>query len=109
MTGSGSSANFGSPANTGQIDCGKFTFETYISSPDPTEVAKLSIGDSLIIELAIRGSIEVVQVLNGSNVVGGIVDRAPSLKQCLEKGFSFTATVRNISGAAVTIYVESVK
>jgi hypothetical protein len=107
MSGSGSSGGFGSGGNGGHIDCSKFSFETHINSPDPTEVAKLSVGDILEIVLAIRGTVEVVQVLNGSNVVGGIVDRAPSLKQCLDKGFKFTATVRSISGAAVKIYVES--
>lgn len=109
MTGSGSSGGFGSGSSGGQsVDCSNFSFETHINSPVPEEVGRLNVGDTLVVELAIRGSVEVVQILSGNNVVGGIVDRAPRLKQCLENGFEFTATVRSISGAAVKIYVESV-
>ena len=107
MSGSGSSGDFGSGAGQG-VDCSNLSFETHINSPVQGELDKLSIGDVLVVELAVRGSVEVVQVLNGSDAVGGIVDRAPSLKQCLESGFEFKATVRDISGAAVRIYVESV-
>lgn len=108
MSGSGSSGGFGSGGGGSRIDCGNFSFETLIQSPDQNEINKLSVGDVLSVELAILGAVEVVQVVNTGRVVGGLVDRGPSLKQCLEKGFNFKATVRSISGAAVRIFIESV-
>jgi len=109
MSGSGSSGGFGSGGSGGQsIDCSNFSFETHIHSPVQDEVDKLSMGDILSVELAFIGAIEVVQILNNGNVVGGIVDRGPSLKQCLRDGFEFQAIVRSISGAAVKIFVQSV-
>ena len=109
MSGSGSSGGFGSGGSGGQsIDCSNFSFETHIHSPVQEEVDKLSVNDVLSVNLAVIGAVEVVQILNGRNVVGGIVDRAPSLKQCLADGFEFEAAVRSISGAAVKIFVQSV-
>ena len=109
MSGSGSSGGFGSGGSGGQsIDCSNFSFETHIHSPVQEEVDILSVGDILSVKLAVIGAVEVVQILNNDSVVGGIVDRGPSLKQCLEDGFEFQATVRSISGAAVKIFVQSV-
>jgi len=108
MSGSGSSGGFGSGGSGGHIDCSNFSFETHIHSPVQDEVDKLSGGDILSVELAVIGAVEVVQILSKGNVVGGIVDRGPSLKRCLGDGFKFQATVRSISGAAVKIFVQSV-
>lgn len=108
MSGSGSSGGFGSGGIGGKsIDCSNFSFETYINSPAQEEVNKLSLGDTLKVDLVVHGSVEVVQIMNGNDVVGGIVDKGPSLKQCLQNGFEYKATVREISGAAVKIFVES--
>lgn len=109
MSGRGSSGGFGSGGSGGQnIDCGNFSYETHIHSPAQEEVAKLSVGDFLSVDLAVIGSIEVIQILNGYDVVGGIVDQGPRLKQCLALGFKFEAIVRSISGAAVKIFVKPV-
>ncbi|WP_125911843.1 hypothetical protein [Kiloniella majae] len=108
MSGSGSSGNFGSGGSGGhRIDCGNYSFETHINSPVLGEVNKLNLGDTLQVDLSVMNSIEVVRILNKGNVVGGIVGQAHNLKQCLDQGYNFKATVRSISGAAVKIFVES--
>lgn len=107
MSGSGSSGGFGFGSGGQNIDCSNFSFETHIHSPFQKEVDKLKVNDVLVVKLAVLDSVEIVQILNGKNVVGGIVDQGPRLKQCLEKGFKFKATVRSKSGAAVKIFVDS--
>ena len=81
MSGSGS-GGFGSGgvAGAGGTDCGRLSYETHISSPNPSEVVKLAPGNILSIELRQSRGIDVVQVLNGGNVVGGVVDQAQRIK-----------------------------
>lgn len=109
MSGMGSSGGFGSGgAGGGNFDCADFCFETHIHSPNPNTISSLNVGDILYVVLATINGVDVVQVQNANGVgVGGLVDRGPRIRQCLELGFRFTATVRGISGAAVRIFVQS--
>ncbi len=108
MSGSGSGGGFGSGgAGSGSFDCSTLAFETHINSPVPAEIAKLSIGETLHIDLSTMNGIQVVRVTNQGYVVGGLVDQNIRIKQCLEQGFSFNAVVRSISGAAVKLFVSA--
>ncbi|WP_414828938.1 hypothetical protein [Alteromonas sp. H39] len=107
MSGSGSGGGFGSGGTGGSFDCSTLAFETHINSPLPAEIAKLSVGDILHIDLSNMNGIQVVRVTYQGNVVGGLVDQNIRMKQCLEQGFSFNAIVRSISGAAVKVFVSA--
>lgn len=107
MTGSNTGGDFNAGAIGGRIsNCGTLSFETHIHSPIPAELAKLKIGDVLDIAVSRIASTVTLQLLNQGSVVGGLIDRAPAIKRCIEKGFNYTATVRAINGAAVTIFVQ---
>lgn len=105
MSGSGSGGGYGSGGGGQSIDCSTLSFETIISSPVPEQIQQIDVGDDLGIILTRLGSTEIVQVMNDDQVVGGLVDKAPLIKECLDSGFGFAATVRSISGAAVKIFV----
>lgn len=105
MSGSGSGGGFGSGGSGGVVDCGNFSFETHIHSPDPQEVGQLTVGMVLSVVLEELDGIQVVQVRNGNNVIGGLVDNGPKIRKCLAARYSFSAMVREISGAAVRIFV----
>ncbi len=107
MSGSGSGGGFGSGGAGSRFDCSTLAFETHINSPIPAEIAKLSVGDILHIDLSNMNGIQVVRVTYQGNVVGGLVDQNIRIKQCLEQGFSFNAIVRSISGAAVKVFVSA--
>ena len=105
MSGRDSDGGFGSGSTGGVVDCADFSFETHIHSPDPQEVAVLSVGTVLSIVLDELDGIQVVQVRNGARIVGGLVENGPKIRKCLAAGYSFSAIVRSISGAAVGIFV----
>lgn len=108
MSGSGSGGGFGSGGAGGKsVDCENFSFETHIHSPNQFEISKLSVGDILKVTLSVINGVEVVQIVNNSNIVGGLVEQGNKIRQCLELGFHFDAHVRSISGAAVRIFVQS--
>ena len=105
MSGSGSGGGFGSGGSGGVVDCAEFSFETHIHSPDPQDVGQLAVGMVLSVVLDELDGIQVVQVRNGNSVVGGLVENGPKIRKCLSAGYSFSAIVRGISGAAVRIFV----
>ncbi|WP_251359112.1 hypothetical protein [Kangiella sp. TOML190] len=108
MSGSGS----GSPGNFGgfgkaTVDCSQFSFETHISSPDGNVINTLEAGMILTVTLEVENGIEAVQVSHEGRRVGGLVQNADKLKQCLALEYRFTAVIREISGALISIFVQS--
>lgn len=105
--GSGSGETGGAGGSGGRgVDCANLSFETLISSPNQSEVRKLKVGDILVIEL--DEDSRILQVVKDRNVIGGLVQDAPTLTHCIEQGHQYTATVREISGAKVTIFIQPI-
>jgi len=92
-----------------ETPCEKLRFEAQISSPQPIIVATLIAGDALDISVAnMKGQI-VVQVIKGDQVAGGLAGPdATRLRNCLDKGHQYRATVRTINGGQVRIFVEHI-
>ncbi len=109
MSGMGSGRGLGpSGAGGSSFDCATFSFETHIHSPQPQNIGSISVGEILEVVLAIMDGIQVVQIRKSDGtVVGGLVEKGPRIRECLEAGYIYTATVRDIQGAAVRIFVQS--
>ncbi len=109
MSGMGSGRGLG-PSGAGgrSFDCATFSFETHIHSPQPQNIGSISVGEILEVVLALMNGIQVVQIRKSDGtIVGGLVEKGPRIRECLEAGYIYTATVRDIQGAAVRIFVQS--
>lgn len=109
MSGMGSGGRSGMGGAGGRsFDCATFSFETYIHSPQPQNIGNISVGEILEVVLAIMNGIQIVQIRKqDGTVVGGLVEKGPRVRECLKAGYIYTATVRDIQGAAVRIFVQS--
>jgi hypothetical protein len=106
MSGSGGGGG-GGGGGEGVTDCAKFHKTTNVISPDPAvlktvkkdAVGKLRVG---------KGAREPVEVVFNKQVLGTIGgDRITSLKQCLEEGYEYSATITEIRGGAVTVDIRA--
>lgn len=105
---SGSSRDWGNP-DYSQVDetslCEKLAFKTQLASPNHEILSKLKVGNQLAITLEDRGSI--VAVTKDLKYVGGILSRQQSkLKDCIEKGFEFSANITAIDGGNCEIKIQ---
>lgn len=108
MSGSDSGSN---PSGSGipsgaRTSCESLAFETFLSSPKPIVVSRLSVGDILDIVVQTTQGIETVAVLHNGQVAGGLVQNSDRIKACISQGFDYQADVRGIRGAQVTIFVH---
>lgn len=92
-----------SGAGTG---CESLAFETPLSSPKPSVIAQMSVGDVLDVSLQTAGGVETVAVLYQGKIAGGLVQNSERIKTCISKGFGYRADVRGIQGAKVTVFVR---
>lgn len=105
---SGSSGGGG--GNGGYDDespCDKLRFEAQLTSPRPAVVETLAPKAVLDIGVAsMKGQI-VVQVLKNGQVVGGLAGPdATRLRNCIDHGYQYKATVRTINGGQIRVLVE---
>lgn len=109
MSGRDSPYDGGSIGNIGgkAVACDAVGFETLLSSPKQEVLDTISVGDTLEIVTYNQNGIEVVVAMAKGNVVGGIVENSEKLKNCIEKGFSYEADVREINGAKVKVFVRN--
>lgn len=107
MSGGGGGGGGGVVSDDVPVQCDKVRFEAQLSSPQPTVVGLLKPNEVLdIAVVSMKGQI-VVQVLRGQAVVGGLAGPdATRLRNCIERGFTYQATVRSINGGQVRVFVE---
>lgn len=109
MSGMGSGGGFGLGGAGGRsVDCATLSFETHIHSPKQQYIGNISVAETLDVILATMNGIQVVQIRKSDGtIVGGLVEKGPKIRECLEAGYIYTATVRSIQGAAIRIFVQS--
>jgi len=106
MSGSGSGGG-GSGPDRDDWSCATLRFEALIASPQPAVVANLAVGEVLLIATATMNGQTVVQVLKGPQLVGGLAGpEANRLRNCIEQGHEYEATVRSINAGQVRVLVE---
>jgi hypothetical protein len=109
MSGSPSSGGGGGPSPTGG-DCGELRFQVSLTSPDPQVVPELQSGAHLSVQRTVVGTFATAVVAMGDGRRAGTIasGQLPDLLRCLEEGYQFRATVRNVLGGHVTVLVECV-
>lgn len=108
---SGSSGGGGSGGGRGDVDppCDKLQFEAQLTSPQPAVVETLKVRDVLVIAVAIMKGQVVVQALKNGELAGGLAGPdATRLRNCMDQGHQYTATVRAINGGQVRVLVEHI-
>lgn len=92
-----------------ELPCDKLRFEAQLTSPQPAVVETLESGNVLDIRVEnMKGQI-VLQVLINHQVAGGLAGPdATRLRNCIEQGHQYKATVRAINGGQVRVVVEHV-
>mgnify|MGYP001823352038 CR=1 FL=1 len=103
---SGSIPSGSGAASGASTTCESLAFESFLSSPKPTIVALLNVGDVLDITVQTTGGIETVAVLYQGQVAGGLVQNSDRIKACISQGFNYQADVRGVQGAQITIFVH---
>lgn len=106
---SGSSGGGGSGVDSYDSPCDKLRFEAQLTSPQPGVVATLQVGDVLDITSIVMNGQIIVQVLKNGQVAGGLAGPdATRLRNCLDQGHQYRATVRTINSGQVRVFVESI-
>lgn len=106
MSGSGGSGSGGGGPGYSS-PCDTLRFDSQLSSPQAPVVATLNVGDVLFIAVVqMRGQV-VVQVLSNGQPAGGLTGpEATQLRNCIDQGHNYTATVIQIIGGQVRVRVE---
>lgn len=107
---SGSGGGGGGGGGGGVYDdapCERVRFEAQITSPQGPVVATIAVGDVLDVVTATMQNVLVVQVLKNGQVAGGLAGPdASRLRNCMEQGNSYRATVVSVLGGQVRVRVE---
>lgn len=89
--------------------CDRLRFEAQLSSPQPAVVATIQVGDILQIVVATLKGTLVVQVLKDGQPAGGLTGpQAAQLRNCIDQGHNYQATVRIVNGGQVRVIVEHI-
>ncbi len=105
MSGSGGGGGGGHDYDS---PCDTVRFEAQLTSPRPAVVETLAPKEVLDIGVAnMKGQI-VVQVLKNDQLVGGLAGPdATRLRNCIDRGYQYKATVRTINGGQIRVLVET--
>lgn len=109
MSGSGGGGGGGGGGDSYSPPCETLRFDTQLVSAQPAVVATLKAGDVLDVALAVMKGQTVVQVLHKGQVAGGLTGLdANNLRNCMDDGHQYKATVLSINGGQVRVRVEHV-
>lgn len=106
MSGSGG-GGFGGGGPGYSSPCNTLRFDSQLSSPQAAVVRTLNVNDVLLIVVVPMNGQVVVQVLSHGQPAGGLTGpEATQLRNCIDQGHNFTATVLQIVGGQVRVRVE---
>ena len=105
MSGSGGgSSTWDTPISS----CDRLVIETQLSSPQPGVVATLRVGDVLEVALQQSGAVAVVVVLQNGVMAGGIAATSlTQLRECIEGGTMYGATVISVNGGQIRVRIAA--
>jgi len=105
MSGGGGGGGGGESSST---PCETLRFDAQLTSPQPAVVQSLKNGEVLAVDVANMKGQLVVQVRKKSGqIAGGLTGPdASRLRQCIEQGHMYKATVLTINGGQVRVRIE---
>lgn len=107
MSGSDGGGFSGSGGST-QSSCEGLVIDTQLSSPKEDVVVNLNEGDELGVDLTQIGAQTVVVVIHNGNVAGGLASpQIQRLRECIESGVGYTATVLSKNEGQVRVRVRA--
>jgi len=102
-----SSSSTGNSGPGYSSSCDTLRFDLQLSSPQAPVVATLSVGDVLLIAVVQMQGLVIVQALSNGQPAGGLTGpEATMLRNCIDKGHNYTATVLQITSGQVRVRVE---
>lgn len=88
--------------------CDRLVIETQLSSPQPGVVATLQVGDVLEVALQQSGAVAVVVALRNGVIAGGIAATSLNqLRECIEGGTIYEATVISVNGGQIRVRIAA--
>ena len=89
--------------------CTTLVIDTQLSSPKPTVIAAVKIGDVLDVALQDMGGTSAVVVLRQGQVAGGLASpQVNRLRECIAQGHLYQASVMDVQGGQVRVRVVAV-
>ena len=96
---SGSSGGGGGSWEAPPTRCELLVIDTQLSSPKAAVIANITVGDILEVSLQPSGSSTLVVVLHKGQLAGGLASPdMPRLRECMEGGTQYAATVMVVNG-----------
>lgn len=107
---SGSGGGFGGGASDdAPIACERLIIETAISSPKEAVIKKLSVNETLQVELEQLGVTSIVVLTYKGEKAGGITHaKTNRLRECIQAGTRYIATVISKSDGQVRVRIKPV-
>lgn len=87
-------------------DCGTLSGRTTLNSPKAAVIARLSIGDILLVQLRTSGPEVVVALFEGQEAGSVTFTKLVTLINCLKKGVPYVAEVLAIQGGGCEVLVR---
>lgn len=89
-------------------NCESLVIDTQLSSPKEDVVARINEGDRLAVALQTLGGTAVVVVLHEGDIAGGLASpKIQRLRECIEQGVEYTATVISKNDGQVRVRVRA--
>lgn len=109
MSGSGGSG-FGGGYNDTAVACENLIIETQLSSPKEAVVKHLAVNDVLQVGLEQQaGTTVVVLTFHGDKAGGTTSPRMPQLRECIQGGTLYIATVTSKSDGQVQVRITPIR
>ncbi|MBN9395462.1 MAG: hypothetical protein J0H83_09470 [Candidatus Melainabacteria bacterium] len=104
---SGGGGGSGSVFDPGD-DCESLVLNTHISSPKEDVVDQLKVGDVLDVSVQMQGATSVVVVSHNGQMAGGLAaPQVAKLRECIQKGTRYIATVTEKNAGLTKVRVTA--
>jgi hypothetical protein len=107
MGGTGSGSGIPPSGETSGFDCANVSITTYLNSPNPSVLKKITVGITLTIDLDPKtGALVAIhkKTIAGSITHSNVVD----LIECMNEGYSYQAKVISLDGGSCQIRITNV-
>lgn len=110
MSGSGGGGGGGGSFSDTSTSCETLVIDTQLSSPNEDVIAGIEVGNVLPVEMQQMSGTTVVVVVRDGQIAGGLTaPQLPRLRECMNAGTEYEATVLSKSNGQVRVRVRPVQ